>query len=169
MRTVSFFVHGAVGESWEERGSVADLLASIPYLLSAQIVPPFGVVNELLAKGRSSAGMSGGCQWEPFQITQSEWHELAQSLLADKGCSVVQAPDWASTLDDWKAWIMVFKHGYPEEFIALERECRALERARQRAVDDGNESLALELHLRVIAAGTKLGEFVMTHRRKTSE
>jgi hypothetical protein len=161
-----------MGGEFPERGTVADLLRAIPYLLSAQIVPPLHVVNDLLAKGSDDAGMSGGCKWEPFQLSQPEWEELVrhfQSQPGDSAFHFVHPPDWVETVEDWHSWIMMYKFGMPEKFRQLEREVRELERARKQALDDGNQDLVLELHLRVIEAGNKLAELVMTHRRPSSK
>ena len=172
MKTVSYVVLGGMGGEFPEQGTVADLLAAIPYLLTARIIPPLHVVNDLLAKGLDDAGMSGGCQWEPFQITEAEWEDLAsqlKSLPNDEACEFVQPPDWVEFLHDWQAWIMIHKYGFPEEFRAVDREVRELEHARTKALNEGNEDLVLELHLRVIEASNRLSDLVMDHRNKTSK
>ena len=167
MRTVSYVVLGGVGGEFPQQGTVADLLLAVPYLLTPRLIPPLHIVNDLLAKGIDDAGMSGGVQWEPFQITQSEWDALAQHLTQlpdDESCEFVPPADWVQTIDDWSAWVMIHRYGYPEEFRELDREVRELERARKEAVREGNESLVLELHLRCVEAGNRLAEFVMAHR-----
>ena len=77
MRTISYKTLGGMGGETPKVGTVADVLLEIPYLLMTRIIPPLRVVNDLLAKGISDAGMSGGCRWEPFQVTPVEWEELA--------------------------------------------------------------------------------------------
>ena len=169
MRTISYTVLGGMGGEFPADGTVADLLLEIPYLLTARIVPPLHVVNDLLAKGLDDAGMSGGCEWKPLQITQSEWEELASHLTSlpdDEACEFVQPPEWVQTVEDWQAWIMIHKYGFPDEFRVIEREVRDLENARKKALNEGNEDLVLELHLRVIEAGERLSELVMSHRNK---
>jgi hypothetical protein len=169
MRTVSYSVRGAIGEYHPERGTIAELLTAIPYLLSARIIPPLAIVNDLLNGGHSDAGMSGGCEWEPFALTESEWDELTatlRSLPDDEACEFVQPPQWVESIDDWQAWIMIFKYGLPEEFRYLEREVRDLERDRAKAVESGDQERVLELHLQVIEAGNRLAEFVMAHRQE---
>jgi hypothetical protein len=171
MRTVNYVVLGGMGGEFPKQGTVADLLSAIPYLLTARIIPPRHVVNDLLARGRDSAGMSGGCEWEAFQIAESEWEDLAsdlRSLPDGEACEFVRPPQWVENVDDWQAWIMIHKYGMPEEFRAVEREVRDLEHARKKAQDEGNEDLVLELHLRVIEAGGRLSQLVMDHRAKTS-
>ena len=172
MRTISYIVLGGMGGEFPKRGTVADLLLEIPYLLTARIIPPLHVVNDLLAKGLDDAGMSGGCQWEPLQITESDWDDLVlqlKSLPGDEACEFVRPPDWVETADDWWAWIMIHKYGMPEEFRLVEREVRELEDARKKALNEGNEDLVLELHLRVIEASNRLSQLVMDHRDKPSK
>ena len=60
---------GESGGSSERRGTVAELLESIPYLLADRLLPPLRVVNDVLRRGVHDAGMSGGCSWRPFEIT----------------------------------------------------------------------------------------------------
>lgn len=172
MRTISYIVLGGMGGEFPKRGTVADLLLEIPYLLTARIIPPLHVINDLLAKGLDDAGMSGGCQWEPLQITESDWDDLVlqlKSLPGDEACEFVRPPDWVETVADWWAWIMIHKHGMPEEFRLIEREVRELEHARQKALNEGNEDLVLELHLRAIEASNRLSQLVVDHRDKTSK
>jgi hypothetical protein len=168
MKSVSYVVLGGVGGEFPEQGTVADLLLAIPYLLSAKIIPPLHIVNDLLARGAKNAGMSGGCQWEPFQLNRSEWDELAHHLQSQPGHSrfqFVPPPEWVVTVEDWQSWIMMYKYGFPAEFRVLDRELRDLEQARKQAMIDGNQDLVEELHLRVIEAGNKLADLVMNHRR----
>ena len=171
MKTVSYVVLGGVGGEFPETGTVADLLQAIPYLLIAQIVPPLHVVNDVLAKGSRNSGMSGGCEWKPFQLSQAEWEELSRHLQSepdDSSFQFVQPPDWVVTVEDWQSWIMIHRYGFPEEFRVLEREVRDLEQARTQAMQEGNQDLVEELHLRVIEAGEKLSQLVMNHRQRTN-
>jgi hypothetical protein len=167
MKIVSYVVSGGMGGEFPRSGTLADLLLEIPYLLTGRITPPLHVVNDLLARGIDDAGMSGGCQWEPFQIGASEWVELERQLKSlpdDKSCEFIQPPGWVEGVDDWLAWIMIHRYGMPEEFRILEREVRDLELARKQAMNDGNQERVEELHIRVVEAGTKLSELVMANR-----
>jgi hypothetical protein len=169
MRNVSFSVLGGVGGSARKHGTLVDLLDAIPYLLSARLIPPVHVVNDALRRGTHDAGMSGGCQWEPFEITQSEWADLADTLAARtprKRCTFVEPPEWVATFDDWNAWIMIFRYGYPEELRGLEKECRELEHAREQAIKDGNTGLAETLRVRALEADARLADCLMAHRRE---
>jgi hypothetical protein len=167
-RTVSFWVADGVGDPTRKRGTMADLLEAVPYLLVARLVPPWHVVNDLLRSGGSDAGMSGACTWEPFEITRAEWAELARELAArppKRRCTFVEPPDWVQTFEDWHAWIMIFKYGLPDEYREVDREYRELERARAQAANAGQTDLAEELRARAGEAADRLSQLVMTHRR----
>ena len=173
MQSIKYVVLGGVGGEFERQGTVADLLMAVPYLLMSRIIPPLPVTNDLLMRGRVDAGMSGGCRWDPFQLTEAEWGELVEhlkSLPDDKACEFVPPADWVENIDDWQVWIMIFRHGFPAQYRELEREARMLESARKKAVQDGNQELTLELHLRVIEVGNRIAEMAMeANQRNTRE
>ncbi len=172
MRHVSFVVLAGVGGSSERHGTLADLMASVPYLLSARLIPPLRVVNDVLRTGVHDAGMSGGCTWEPFEITASEWGEVAHALQAlprRRRCRFVEPPEWVKTFDDWNTWILIYNYGYPEEFRHLAQESRVLQRAHEAALKDGPADRAEALRLRAVEADEKLADFVMKHRRKKEQ
>ena len=168
LRTVSFWVAEGVGDPTRQRGTTADLLEAVPYLLFARLVPPWHVVNDLLRSGGNDAGMSGACTWEPFEITRSEWADLARDLETrppKRRCKLVEPPDWVQTVEDWHAWIMIFKYGLPDEYREVDREYRDLERARERAAKAGQTDLAEELRVRAGEAADRLSKLTMNHRR----
>lgn len=169
MQKISFTVLGGVGGSSKQHGTVVDLLSAVPYLLTARLILPLHVVNDVLIKGIYDAGMSGGCKWEPFQIDASEWNELRRAFEASQSGEAhefVEPPEWVKTIDDWHAWVMIFRYGYHEEFRHLDRECRELERARDQAANEGNEALAEELDERVMEAEAKIAQLAMNARKR---
>jgi hypothetical protein len=77
------FTIGCNSGSWV-RGSLADLLMAIPYFVphsAQQLLPDLIHLNEILAMGIYDCGMSGGCEWKPFQIKQQEYELLETELL----------------------------------------------------------------------------------------
>jgi len=44
--------------------------------------PPFHILNEELMTGGRDLGMSGGCFWKPFQITQLDYDDLREEMLS---------------------------------------------------------------------------------------
>lgn len=51
------------------------------YVSLAKQFPPFHILNEELMSGGSDLGMSGGCFWQPFSLSESEYRELADEML----------------------------------------------------------------------------------------
>jgi hypothetical protein len=81
MRVVSYKKLAGMGPGKERKqGTVADLLLDIPYFVFADVLPSFEALNALLAKGIEDAGMSGGVEWKPFQITPDEYREAIEEL-----------------------------------------------------------------------------------------
>ena len=43
--------------------------------------PPLHIINEELKSGGSNMGMSGGCYWKPFALTEAEYAEISEEML----------------------------------------------------------------------------------------
>lgn len=168
MRYEAFARSAIPGEQID--ASVADFLTDIPYLLIAGIVPPLHVVNNLLAKGISDAGMSGGCRWEPFELTDAEWQQTRAELEQHGGqLQYVEPPDWVATLEDWQIWIFDHVYGVPaQEHRPLAQRDDELARAIEQAAAEGDEEKVIELHLERYKVGEALADlFNRTLRRRS--
>jgi hypothetical protein len=172
MRTLEFEVSPGVGPgTFKRSGSLRDLVLSIPYLRMCGLTPPLNVLNEVFRSGLVDSGMSGGCQWRPFEIAQNEYEELLESL-ADPGSTVktVDVPNWVQTRSDWSIWVMEHVRGVPAaEHRRLTQEYEDLERQRKAAMDSGDSELAEALFVEVVRAGAKLGDFVKSHIDKRED
>jgi hypothetical protein len=167
MRTIAFEVRGGIGGTQLQSGTLSDLLKHIPYLLTPKLVPPLYVVNDLLEKGISDSGMSGGCSWKPFEITSAEWDELKEQLISNQsdGMEYVSPPEWVKNLHDWHNWVFEFRYGMPgPEFRELDERYRSFVEQRDQALKDGNQELASELHLKAFKAGNELADLAMKNR-----
>lgn len=105
---------------WVE-GTLKDLLLEMPYVLH-KYIPSFCVLSHLLKYGQPNeffpdgllpdgkvqfdAGMSGGCSWKPFEITQEEYEELVLDLLTDPKSQfkILNAPPEIQTYGQWVEW-----------------------------------------------------------------
>lgn len=109
------YVMHCAGGIWT-RGTLRDLLLAMPYVLD-RFIPPFHVLSYLLKHGvpnglfpdgkvQYDAGMSGGCSWKPFEITQEEYEELVLDLLTDPDSQfeVLDAPTEVQTYRQWVDW-----------------------------------------------------------------
>src|SRR5215217_1003703 len=101
MRDIRYKIHGAVGDDQRKYSSLSDLLFDIPaFSLSyRKIIPPFCVLNEVLAQGISDAGMSGGCKWQPFEISPEEYAELVEDLLTSRSVNLSVESDLHDSKD----------------------------------------------------------------------
>lgn len=154
-----------VGEAIEATGSVADLLREIPYLLTYGI-PNRRVINSVLRKGIIDSGMSGGVEWEPFEIDEREFSDVVSSL-SDSGSEILSLPHWVATEDDLLVWIYEKEHGVPaKEHKQLQDACRNTEFEISRAEDQGEDELVESLHLRYIDESNALVEFIDKHMKR---
>jgi hypothetical protein len=169
MRTVTFEVLAGTGPGAHTvRGTVSELVQNIPYLLAPGLVPSLAPRNDLLRRGVSDAGMSGGCRWDPFEIDAEEWTELRDELIAS-GCRWVQPADWVADYEDWLAWLFDRLYGVPaEEHRRLAREDAELARAIERAAAHGDQDALVELHLQRVRVGEEPSTLLSTHMRDRS-
>jgi hypothetical protein len=62
------------------RGTLADLLLDAHLISRCGLIPPFRVISAALRTGGGDGGMSPGCIWEPFEITEDEYWEAVARL-----------------------------------------------------------------------------------------
>jgi hypothetical protein len=93
MRELTFVVQPGVGPGdVPRRGSLADLVLTLPYVVM-NAIPPRRVLNDVLREGMLDAGMSGACIWEPFQIGAAEYEELVEELQRRGGGRPFETPE----------------------------------------------------------------------------
>lgn len=107
MRDVRFKRHGAIGPAQWTHATLPEFLFALPSLLrpdgSQQPIPPLAVLNELFKSGRMDAGMSGGSEWKPFEISELEYEELIEWLATNPKYNFVQDADLAD-ITSLRAW-----------------------------------------------------------------
>jgi hypothetical protein len=149
MRTITFRpVPGVGGGTCDPvTGSIADFVRRMPYLLAGGAhprpwwVPPRAVLNNLFRVGSFDAGMSGGLQWEPFEIDESEYQQLNAGLVEDGYDPLPrQAPAWVQELADWRIWEDELRSGISsDEHRRLRRLADQAQEARRRSWDEAVE------------------------------
>ncbi len=153
-----------------DSGNMVDLLLNMPYLLTSGLIPPEFVINELLSNGLNDAGMSGGVQWEPYQLRPGDFDALSEAFIQAYACGELRykAPDaWVKNFQDLHVWAMHVKHGVPwEEHKRLNDAMVAIENALQEAERAGDAGRVNELHLASLKAGGELSEFIMRYLDK---
>jgi hypothetical protein len=90
-------------------GTVVDLLFALPYFLGfGWPFPSHAQLNSLLRKGYDDAGMSGGCEWEPFELSREEYAEVRQALAHDQRLARLPVP----SLEGSDERVRDIKNGY---------------------------------------------------------
>jgi hypothetical protein len=140
----------------------------VPYLFATGIIPPLRVVNELLRRGVSDAGMSGSCVWEPFEITTAEWPEVRSALEAlPAGQRYVEPPPEVRDYLEWLSWIFERLYGVPAaEHLRLARREERLAALHAKAREDGDDAAAQALHTQRLKVGMELTDLLMEHVRR---
>ena len=93
MRTVSYKTLNGIGpRKRRKQGTVADLLLDIPHFGGLEELPSFEALNAMFAKGIEDGGMSGGCEWKPFQITPEDYAEIVEALLTSPRMTRLRNP-----------------------------------------------------------------------------
>jgi hypothetical protein len=80
MQTVEYTVtelHGADGRC---RGTVVDLMLDAYMIPPCGLIPPFRVVAAVMRSGGSHGGMSPGCVWSPFQLSEDDYSQTVARL-----------------------------------------------------------------------------------------
>jgi hypothetical protein len=157
-----------------EHLSIADVLRSYPYLLTAGLIPPLAIVNALLRTGEVDAGMSGGGRWEPIEITVAEYAEIVSDLVENgthgRTLRYVEAPDWVRDREDWSLWVAEQAYSIPlaenRRFHALMAELRTAE---EEARNRGDEAARIDQSMRLNAVYIEWSAFVEKHRRLPPE
>lgn len=158
---------GSGGASDSVTRSLADFVEELPYFLALKMTPPLEVMNEAFSEGELDAGMSGGCTWKPFAITQEEYEELALEL-RNRGIRIVETPAWVKNRADWRIWTFELEFGIPaDEHYRLWREDEKWAKLKKRAQEEGDEEKTIEYHLKGLKAGERLANFVNPYLRRS--
>ena len=164
MRVVEYTILGMGGEK-KVSGSVLDLLKSIPYFLMTYI-PTRVVMNSVLEKGFSDAGMSGGARWPAFKLSADEY-ELVASHLELKGLKRLSTPSWVSSESDWGIWKYEVDHAVPsKEHRRLSAICDDIDKKLIDAEDAGRTEEAEDLHWKYVEADTIMRKFIDEHFKR---
>lgn len=85
MRKVKYRAYwGATDYFWRGRKNfLSEFVLDILYFIGdTGVVPPLAVLNEVLQEGGATGGMSPGTKWKPFAISEAEYIEMVEALLA---------------------------------------------------------------------------------------
>jgi hypothetical protein len=85
-------------------GTVANLISDVPYGLCAyDVIPPHGVLNDVLNKGSAAGGMGPGLIWRPFAVNEAEYELVVDDLLRGHGTALTidDNRDPPASYEDW--------------------------------------------------------------------
>lgn len=80
MNTIEYTVTEFHGPDGQCRGTVADLMLDAHLIPPCGLIPPFRVMAALVRLGRSGGGMSPGCVWQPFELSEEDYWQAVQRL-----------------------------------------------------------------------------------------
>jgi hypothetical protein len=80
MKTIEYTVTEPHSRDASCRGTVADLMLDAHLIPPCGLLPPFRVVAAILRSGGSDGGMSPGCIWEPFELSENDYWNAVERL-----------------------------------------------------------------------------------------
>jgi hypothetical protein len=80
MDTIEYTVTDFHSPNGQCRGSVADLILDAHLIPRCGLIPPFGVVAAVFRSGGGNAGMSPGCIWSPFELSEDDYWRAVERL-----------------------------------------------------------------------------------------
>lgn len=80
MRAIEYTVTDFHSPDAHCHGTIADLMLDADLIPRCGFIPPFKVVAKVFRSGGGEAGMSSGCVWQPFQLSEDEYWQAVQRL-----------------------------------------------------------------------------------------
>ena len=80
METIEYTVTEFHGADGQRRGTVADLMLDAQMIPPCGLIPPFRVVAAVIRSGSSGGGMSPGCVWSSFELSEDEYFQAIARL-----------------------------------------------------------------------------------------
>ena len=116
MGTIEYQVTDFHGSDEECRGTLVDLILDASLIPRCGLIPPFRVMAAALRTGGGDGGMSSGCIWKPFELSEDNYWQAVERLekyAPDDIKSRHRDPQIAGEIrqdyaapdtDDWATW-----------------------------------------------------------------
>src|ERR1044071_4017838 len=80
METIEYIVTEFHSPDGQCRGTVVDLMLDAHLIPPCGFIPPFRVTASVLRSGGSRGGISPGCVWQPFELSEADYWQAVQRL-----------------------------------------------------------------------------------------
>lgn len=80
METIEYTVTDFHGPGGQCRGTLADLILDAYLIPRCGLIPPFRVLAARLRTGGGDGGMSPGCIWAPFELSEDDYWQAVERL-----------------------------------------------------------------------------------------
>jgi hypothetical protein len=80
METIEYTVTEFHGPDGKCRGSIADLMLDAYLIPRCGFIPPFRVAVAVFRSGGGDGGMSSGCIWKPFELSEDAYWQAVERL-----------------------------------------------------------------------------------------
>ncbi len=137
-----------------------------PYDFQDGYIPPLRVINGILSKGVLDRGMGGGCLWNPFAITESDYEEVISELKnsPDRIHEQLDVPEWIETYDEWFVLKQERLYGIPLlENMELHLDEQKWKKLQEISKDSGDEQSFLKYCEKLNEVSEKIAELFNRH------
>jgi len=80
METIEYTVTDFHGQGGPCRGTLVDLILDAYLIPRCGLIPPFRVMAASLRAGGGNGGMSPGCIWTPFELSEDDYWRAVERL-----------------------------------------------------------------------------------------
>ena len=126
------------------------------------------VINSVLSSGACNAGMSGGAQWQAFELSDEEYDSVVNQLESEGLRQLsTPTPEWVTSENEWMIWVYEVDHAVPStEHRRLSAICEGIEKRINEAIAAGLDEEAENLHWQYVEADRNLQKFVDEHFKR---
>lgn len=168
VKKIKYTLLAPIGDGKQDvEDDLVTFLENIQNLFYFKYVPSREIINSALSLGVEDNGMSGGCEWEPFEITEKEYREVIDELKARDGFTFKDIPPEINSYDLWHLWVLSEHCGVPlDKQLEFKKQNDKLQAQYDKAVQDGDKEAAEDLYWEIRLLGGEEAEFTMPYLRK---
>jgi len=136
---IRFKQYGMHGHEEMCKTDLATFVDRLPHMITFDLIPPRRILNKIFKAGKFDAGMSGGCEWTPFQIDGKQFKDLIKKLMElGKGYKYSPPPRNINSKMEWTLWKGSVGTGYPlQPILSLQEKIESWNKAKNAAEKKG--------------------------------